>query len=328
LKNSVQEIGEGLFMFTLPMPFRLKHVNIFAAVEDYGVTLFDTGPNLPGTFDEVEKCLKSIGKSIPDIRRILLTHFHVDHCGLAGLIKEKSGAEICISRTDFEPIRSYADEGLRKERTENFYRRQGMDPRMTGIVADIFRGMKKLTYSFKADAFLSGDRPLRIGKREVLILQTPGHTRGHVCFFLPEEKILLAGDCILPHITPNLSPDLLAPSFRPLHSFLESLERIKNLSVQWVYPAHGRRFQNLERRVEEIKKHHALRKDRTFRALKTNPKTVAEVSASVFGPNLSDFDKILALNETYVHLIELEEESLIHRTSEGNVHFFAPTIKA
>jgi glyoxylase-like metal-dependent hydrolase (beta-lactamase superfamily II) len=188
-----------------------------------------------------------------------------------------------------------------------------------GTVLDAFTSA---TAPFHTDHFLQDYEQIIIGDRTFQAVFTPGHTRGHVCFYLPEEQILIAGDCILPHITPNLSPDLTCPSFLPLENFIRSLERIGSLPVKAVYPAHGEPFENLKGRVEEIIDHHVQRKDLTWRSVSTNPQTVSEISIKIFGDSLSGFDQGLAFNETYVHLLHLEKEGRIGRTQSNGRIFF------
>jgi glyoxylase-like metal-dependent hydrolase (beta-lactamase superfamily II) len=322
LPNPVKEIARDFYMIPIPLPFRLKHVNVYAALQDGRITLFDTGPNLPGILPVLEKSLHHLGRSIPDIEHILVTHFHADHCGLAGIIKERSGGAIDMSEIEFDTVRSYGRDDLHMDRIRTFYCQQGLDNKMIEVIVSYLRALRSVTHPFQVDEFLREGEVLTIGQRTIRILETPGHTRGHICFFLPDEQILLAGDCILPRITPNLSPDLLTPSFHPLQSFIDSLEKIEDLPVTAVYPSHGSLFRNLKARVKAIKKHHNQRKELICRALKKGPATTAEVSVEVFGGNLPDFDRVLALNETYVHLIELEKESRIIRWKEGEKYFF------
>lgn len=318
----VREIADRLYMITLPMPFRLEHVRIYALLEDRRINLFDTGGNFPGTMTLFERLLGQLGCAVQDVRRIFLSHFHADHCGIAGLIKKKSGATIFMSETDYGTIRSFDQEELRLERFSRFAMEQGLDAQTISRLSGFFHTFKGITYPFQVDKFLKDGEEWSIGGKTVNVVATPGHTRGHCSFFIPEDGILIAGDDILPHITPNLSPDLLAPEFRPLKSFLESLEKIRRLPVRKVYPAHGLPFTDLESRVEEIKVHHRERKALTLRALKDHPRTTSEVSGDIFGSDLPDFDKLLALNETYVHILELEDEGVVARYREGEKDYF------
>ena len=122
----IEKIAESFYMITLPMPFRLKHVHVFALVHDGSVSLFDTGMNTPETFSTLEESLKSIGKDIRNIDRIFITHFHTDHCGIAGRIKAISGAAIAMSGIDARRIYNDQKRGLDFDQVKIFYREQGL----------------------------------------------------------------------------------------------------------------------------------------------------------------------------------------------------------
>ncbi len=323
LNRGVREIADNLFMITLPMPFRLQHVNVYALAENGRLVLFDTGPNFPETLPALDESLKGISRSVADIGCVLITHFHADHCGIAGRIQEQSHGKVCMSQIDDGVVHAFADSDLRLQRISEFCLEHGLDRKTIETLAGFFRDFKEITYPFRTDCFLADGEEIRLGNKTVRVIATPGHSRGHISFFIPGDGILLAGDNVLPHITPNLSPDIMEPSFRPLKSFMQSLDRIGTLPVRLVCPAHGSPFPDLKSRLDAIREHHRERKALTLRALGERPKTCHEVSIDVFGKDLPDFDKLLALNETYVHLIELEEESLIKRTREGGVVFFA-----
>ncbi len=320
--KKIKEIADELYGITIPLFFRLKHVNIFAALHGKRVTLFDTGPNLPTTFPVLKESLKHIGRSVEDIDRIFITHSHPDHCGIAGLIKEISGAAIHMSEIEFETIKLNFQSDRRKELVGTFCHQHGLDKETIHDFGEYIDSFGAITYPLIVDHYLSEKEPLFIGRKRIKILPTPGHTRGHVCFLFADENILIAGDNILPHITPNLSPDVFCPAFRPLQSYIGSLEMIEDLKVKAVYPAHGTPFKNLKRRVEEIKEHHRKRKELALNALKRCPKTAKEVSIDIFGADLPVFDRVLALNETYVHLVELEKEFLITQYTLGETVIF------
>jgi len=313
----IKEIAENFYMVTLPMPFRLEHVNVIILVHDKGVALFDTGLNLAGSFSKLEDSLKTIGRSIQDIDRIFITHYHTDHCGMAGRIKEISGAVIHMSEIGKQIIQNHKDEKQVINKIKEFYVEQGLTEKSVDILAGFLRHFKKATFPFQVDECLDYHRKYFIGDTAFEVLPTPGHTRDHVCFFFQKEGILLSGDHILPEITPNLSPDLFCPEFRPLQSFLDSLAGIQDLPVERVFPAHGAPFSNLKKRIEEMKEHHRERKSLALDSVKGGPKATFRVSMDIFGENLSEFDKFLALNETYVHLVELIQEGIISEHKSG-----------
>jgi len=313
----IKEIAENFYMITLPMPFRLKHVNVIILVHDKGVALFDTGLNMSGSFSKLEDSLETIGKSVHDIDSIFITHHHVDHCGMAGKIKEISGAVIYMSETGRQIIENHKNEGLAIQKIKKFYIEQGLTEKTVDGLVGLLRHFKKAIFPFQVDECLDFNKKYTIDDKTFEILPTPGHTRDHICFFFREEGILLSGDHILPEITPNLGPDLFCPEFRPLRSFLDSLTSIQDLPVSRIFPAHGAPFSDLKKRIEEMRGHHKKRGDLVFASVKERPKTTFEVSQDIFGKDLSGFDKFLALNETYVHLIELIQEGLIEEHKSG-----------
>jgi glyoxylase-like metal-dependent hydrolase (beta-lactamase superfamily II) len=313
LKTGIREMADGIVMITLPMPFRLKHVNVFVFPEEGGFTLIDTGPNLPGVLPAMEESLAGIGLKVDDCRRILITHYHMDHCGLAGIIAGRSGAAIYLSEIEERTIRGFARQEERLLRLRGFALENGLDGGTMDSVARAFSAFRTATSPFQsAGSLADGDR-LIVGGREVEVIGTPGHSRGHLSLYLPEGRFLIAGDHILPHITPNLSPDLTEPAFLPLESFLSSLTRVEGLPVSMVCPAHGRPFSDLPGRIAAMREHHRERSGLALQALDGEPRSSGEVSRFIFGEIHSPFDRLLALNETYVHLIQLEREALIRR---------------
>jgi glyoxylase-like metal-dependent hydrolase (beta-lactamase superfamily II) len=203
-----------------------------------------------------------------------------------------------------------------------FYLRHGLGEDALVVLASILKGFKKMTGSFTLDRPLVQGQIHAIGDLSCEVLSAPGHSTGHTCFFFREQGLLLAGDHILPDITPNLSPDLFEPSFRPLKRFLESLSEMRDLPVCMVCPAHGQPFVNFQERIDEIIDHHRERKGLTFASVRKNPKTAYEVSIDLFGPNLPEFDQFLAINETYVHLVELVHEGLIEEEIREDLSFY------
>jgi len=315
LETGFKEISDDVFMLTLPMPFRLQHVNIYALIRDGRVSLIDTGPNFPGVLAALEKNLDGLGRKISDIDRIFITHFHADHCGLAGAVQEVSGAAVYMREIEYK--RASTDSRALLGQLQSFYIREGMPDEVFGKFAGLLKMFRHATIPFKAQKFLEPGAVEDMDGMKLEVINSPGHTVGQVVFFSRERSILFSGDHILPHITPNLSPDIVNPWFHPLRSYIQSLESIKGLPVSMVYPAHGWPFPDLDGRIEEIKAHHEERKGLILKSVSAGPKTAYEISGDIFGPDISDFDKFLALNETYVHLEHLEMESAVQRQADN-----------
>lgn len=309
-------------MITLPLPFRLNHVNVYALIHDGKVALFDTGIDLRGSLAELDASLKTISHSIQDIDLIFLTHFHADHCGIAGKIKKISGATIHMSQVDYQSMLNRKDTDPFSKRLHSLHIRQGVTEKTIDMTKNLFIRFAEATAPFEADRFLRDQQRVSIGNTSFEVILTPGHTRGHICFFFQKERLLLSGDHILPGIIPTLIPDPCAPDFLLLHSFLNSLPRIQDMLVEMIYPAHGEPFSNLDERIKEIKEYHRLRSESILNSLKGGSKTTFEVSLDIFGRDLHEFEKYQAINETYVHLTELERMGIIKEDRQAKQHLF------
>ena len=314
----INKISDDFYRITLPMPFRLKHVHVYVLADDEKLALFDTGFNVDGSYKILEKDLESIGRSIKSIRDIYITHVHIDHCGMAGLIKEKSGATIHLSAAADDSNQNYSQTDLLIQKLKNFHLAHGFTGKEVDDLIVLFSGMRNIIAVFKGDDRLQANEIKKFGKWQFETIFTPGHSNGHTCYYFPREGFLLSGDTILPHITPNLSPDLFDENFRPLSSFLESLKVVENLPVDKIYPGHGNVFGDVKARADEMREHHAERSQLIMNCLDAKPKTTREVSQKIFGNALPDFDKFLALNETYVHLLELVLKGMITEAPAGN----------
>ncbi len=313
----INKISDGFYCITLTMPFKLKYVNVYVLVHDKEIALFDSGINLSGCLAMLEKDLESIGLGVSSVKDIYITHAHVDHCGMAGVIKKKSGAAIHLSSAAAASSSNFLNEDLLALRMRKFYLTHGFTEQEVGDLIMIFRGMRHIVTEFKGDYCLKPGETRRFGRWQFEAIFTPGHSNGHICYYFPQEGFLLSGDTVLPQITPNLSPDFFDEQFRPLHSFLESLNVLEKISVEKIYPGHGSVFGDLPGRIAAMRGHHADRTRLIRNCLGAAPQTTYQVSQAIFGADLTDFDKFLALNETYVHLLELKIRGVIAEEFAG-----------
>jgi len=320
----IKEIAKGFYRLTLPMPFRLNHIQSFALVHGKQVTLFDTDLDIPEGISTLKDDLQQIGRSIREIDRIFLTHYHADHCGLAGRLKEISGARIYLSEADHEAILNQNREGELFQHLRNFCREHDFPEQLISSLRELHRYFSRVTFPFEVDELLSPYSWHTSGNRAFQVIPVPGHTQGQVCFYFPREAILLSSDHVLPEITPNLSIDLFHPEWHPLESFLESLGRVKTLTVNYAFPSHGKTIDDLPARIHEIEIHHAERKELILHAVRQGYNTAREVSLNIFGEDLPEFDQYLALHETCVHLLELKSEGSIREIQSGMKKLYRP----
>lgn len=318
----ISEIQPNFYRITLRMPYRLKHVNAYLIACGKELALFDTGLNMPGSYETLKKDLAGAGFGINDIKHIFLTHVHTDHCSMAGLLQNNTGAKIYLSQAAFEEYQHFRQTDPAVKQLRKFYSRQGMSDNLIDLVIEEYEDIRGIIAEFNVDNFLNDKETCKFGDWNFEVIFTPGHAAGHVCFFFREKGFLLAGDHILPYIAPILSPDIFNDAFRPLATYLGSLSVIEKLPIATIYPGHGTPFVDLNERLEDIRGHHQKRKRIVFDHLSAQPKTTYEISHEMISPTLSDFDKFLALNETLTYLKELKSEGAINEDIAGNVLFY------
>jgi glyoxylase-like metal-dependent hydrolase (beta-lactamase superfamily II) len=321
----INEIQTNFYRITLRMPYRLRHVHAYLFAQDGDLALFDTGLNMPGAYETLQKDLTSLGFSINDIKHIYLTHVHTDHCSMAGLLQKNTGAKIYLSKAACEEYQHFRQTDPAVKQLKKFYARQGMTSGQIDMVIEEYEDIRDIITEFDADDFLQNNEIREFGNWKFEVIFTPGHAAGHVCFFFRKESFLLAGDHILPYIAPILSPDIFDDHFRPLAAYLDSLNDIEKLSIATIYPGHGNAFIDIQERIEDIRRHHKKRKGLIFDRLSAEPKTTHAVAHEISGSTLSDFDKFLALNETLIYLKELKAEGVIKEDMVGNVLVYTRT---
>jgi glyoxylase-like metal-dependent hydrolase (beta-lactamase superfamily II) len=319
ITNMISEIQPNFYRITLRMPYRLRHVNAYLFAHDGDLALFDTGLNMPGSYETLQKDLAGAGFSVNDIKHIYLTHVHTDHCSMAGLLQKNTGAKIYLSQAAFEEYQHYCQPESAIKQLRKFYLRQGMTSGQIDLIIEEYEDMRGIITEFNADNYLRNNESLGFGDWKFEVIATPGHAAGHVCFLFREKGFLLAGDHILPYIAPILSPDIFDDNFRPLATYLDSLNAIEKLPIATIYPGHGIPFVDLNERLADIREYHKKRIKKVFDHVSTEPKTTYAISHEMSAPTLSDFDKFLALNETLVYLKELKAEGAIKENMAENV---------
>jgi len=310
----ITEISENFYRITLPMPFRLRHVHAYALVDGKDVALFDAGMNMPGAFEKLETDLQSIGHTIESITDVYLTHVHTDHCGMSGTIQEKSKARIHLSEVAHQVHAHFQDGEYLIAQARIFYARHGMSARDVEAIVEEIEDMRGRIPRWTVSTFLKENEIRQFGKRSFEVIFTPGHAAGHVCFFFRDEGLMLAGDHILPYIAPSLSPNIYDEIFQPLKSYLESLTVIEKLPITTLYPGHGNALTGIDERIAEIRTHHALKKQALLTIINTEPKTTFAICGEMIGAasaHWDDWEKFMALNETYVYLQELKRDGVI-----------------
>ena len=318
-------VAEGVRWIRMPLPFALNHVNLWLIEDGPGWTLVDTGYGLPATLDHWDRLLADLEGPVT---RILVTHGHPDHVGLAAWLQARTGAPIHMTLGEYFGAQFFwrgLERGWKEEALEHF-RRHGLGEEALEALRtspDTYRaGVPDLPRTF--ERLVEGDS-LGLGGRTWTVRVGHGHSPEHASFLCEAAGILISGDMVLPSITTNISVSALAPGEDALARYLASLRRLRDLPEDLlVLPSHGRPFRGLQARLDALEAHHAERL-RLLEAACREPRSAADILKALFGRALDSHQMVFAMGEAIAHLNHLERQGRLRQTlqEDGILRFQA-----
>ena len=325
------EVLPGIHQLRLPLEGSpLRHTNGYLIKADDGWTLVDCGWKMPGALEALAAGVEEAGVRLGDVRTLVITHFHSDHYGLAGTVVGLTQARMLMHRLDWLYVQNeLTDFDAAIERLDGWLRANGAPPQL--LDEEQRRASQMFgRYTVQApDEQLEDGHRIRVGRHELQVVWTPGHTSGHICLFDAERRVLLTGDHVLDPITPNVS---LSREYggNPLGQYLASLRKVAELDADLVLPAHGEPFNSVSRRVRELLEHHDEREAEIIETLSHGPRTGFDVAAALPWTRrrrtLADLalnQQRMALTETLAHLEELRARGLARRERRGDLLYYA-----
>ncbi|GIH24820.1 MBL fold hydrolase [Acrocarpospora phusangensis] len=321
------DIGGGVWSVPVPIPGNpLGYTLVYAIESPGGPVLVDAGWNHPDAWQALRDGLAGVGIDVADVRGVVVTHYHPDHSGLAGQVRENSGAWIAMHEADIALVKLFRDvvgDGTHRDFQADQLRRAGAGSHEVDAAVTFRPEPPALP-----DLALTDGDLIDLPGRRLRTIWTPGHSPGHICLHLEDADRLFTGDHVLPDITPHIG---IYPYDRddidPLGDFMASLRRVMELGAIEALPAHEIRFADVAARAAEIHAHHQekLRDLRALMAESPGPRTIWEI-ASLMTWNrpwdqLAPMLRGMAAGEAAAHLRALEVSELIRRTADEPVRF-------
>jgi glyoxylase-like metal-dependent hydrolase (beta-lactamase superfamily II) len=327
----MNEIFPGIFLITLTLQgFAPNSVNVYLLRDTTGYAIIDTGWDVPASLESLRGQLTEGGIPLSDIKKVILTHCHSDHMGLAGRLKKDNRAAVYLHRLDMELI------GIRYTASDDYWAKTELYIQSHGVPLSVLRppdfkipNPSPLT---PPDFLLEGNEEITIGEFLLRVVNTPGHTPGHISLYEPLKKLLFSGDTLLPTIATNAATHVQY-MVNPIQQYLDSLIRLKKLEIDLVLPGHEQVFSGHRQRIEELFEHYRQKSLKIQEVFLQHPSALSAYEIACVLPwitqfrtrsfgQLGDWDKRFAMMQTIALLEQLMFAEKLTKFFEGSSIYY------
>jgi glyoxylase-like metal-dependent hydrolase (beta-lactamase superfamily II) len=310
---------KGFHVFRIPIPFAVGSINVYF-IEAPCPTLIDVPPN--GIFyrNHLEDALANVGYRVQDIRRIVVTHPHFDHFGLAKWIAEQSNADIWIHKDAANYLETYPGElTLDFRYYKRFLRLAAAPGKYNTYLGAFYKRAKTLGCQVNSPRCLEDGDEVELSSLKFRIMSVPGHTPYCILVYHPENRFAFTGDFLINEITSNAvlqRPKRGAGKFKSLVQYVSSLEKVREMDLGFALTGHGEMIDNPAARINRILAFINSRQGEIIALLQSGPHSVFNLMEKMF-PNLPPTEIFLGLSEVMGHLELLEYRGRAARTNAG-----------
>jgi glyoxylase-like metal-dependent hydrolase (beta-lactamase superfamily II) len=320
-------MNADIHCLSIPTPFAVGRVNCYL-IDDDPLTLIDTGPNSGKALDELDIALRAHGHTIDSLERIVITHQHIDHTGLLGILARRSGAEVVVLdllAPVLEEFGAYAERD--DELAESLMLRHGIPRDVVTALRSMSRAFRAWGGSAPVDRRLEDGEELTFGNRTLQALHRPGHSPSDTLFWDAERQLLIGGDHLIGHISSNplISRPLGGKSGEPgdgrpraLVTYMRSLSETRAMPVATVLPGHGDPVTDHVRLIDERFALHERRAAKIGGLIAEKPMSAYEIAQSLWG-NVAVTQAYLTLSEVLGHVDLLIDRGEVRETEVGGV---------
>ncbi len=318
---------EGIQRITIPAPFASGTTNTYFA-EKPVPTLIDVPANEEKYYERLKKELKTRGYSVSkDISRIIVTHPHFDHCGLAGRIASETDAEVWTYGGGARYLENFPDETIQDfQYYRTLLESAGVPARVSDCLESLREALVQQGSRVRVSRYLTDGDAIELGSMSFKVVHVPGHTPW--CFLLHdrERRVALTGDFLIRDISSNAvlqRPREGAKGYKSLKSYVASLRKAQALDLKEAFPGHGDLVRNAGERIEGLLSSIGARRSQILSVVTARGIcSPFEIMQSLF-LNLPDWQVLLGISEVIGHLELLEEEGLVRRAAGSSLAFFS-----
>ncbi|MCP5272008.1 MAG: MBL fold metallo-hydrolase [Burkholderiaceae bacterium] len=319
--GEAREVRPGVLWLRMPLPFALNHINLWALDDGDGWAVVDTGTQTPEVLAAWRTLLAPTGalRGRP-VTRVIATHMHPDHMGMAGWLTRKYDARLWMTREEYLMCRTLAADTGREAPDDaiRFYRRCGWPDEALDTYRARFGGFGKYMHALP-DSYrrIVDGETLAIGEHAWRVTVGRGHSPEHACLVCDDLGLMISGDQVLPRISSNVSVFPTEPDADPLREWLTSIDTLRGTLPDslLVLPAHGEPFTGLHARLDRLAAGHAKALQRLRRSL-IEPRRVMDLFGALFARPIDAASEVLGLatGETVAHLNHLRERGELSMT--------------